>query len=102
MLDAIKGTDITNTSIVDGYLYWDSDSNPTGSSVLTTSYVNFVVSQSPGDKIQHSIYLFINVPWSPGGAVYNQEDWSFSLDVGDAVGRLRNKITASGSHVEAV
>jgi hypothetical protein len=77
----IKGTDVSNTSVNDGFIYWDNDDNPSGSTALTTSYVTWKSSQSVGDKIQHTIYLFIIVPWTPGGAKYVQEDWIFDFDV---------------------
>jgi hypothetical protein len=77
----IKGTDVLKTPIASGYIYWDNDIDPSGSTALTASYVNWKTSQSVGDQVQHSIYLFIIIPWTPGDPLFTQEAWTFTFDV---------------------
>ncbi len=76
----IKGTDITGTSIADGFIYYNTVDDTGSAIALTTSYVLFLNDQSKGNN-SHNIYLWVNWGWVGGDAGVTDGGRSFSIDI---------------------
>ena len=59
----IKGTDGTGSPVTNNWMWWDTDSNPTGSTQLTTSYIDVYLDELPGERILN-VYIFLKVPFA--------------------------------------
>jgi hypothetical protein len=57
----IRGTDTSGTPVNDGWIYFDTDSDPAGYTQLTTSWQNLYTSQDPS-VTSLNVWLWVNVP----------------------------------------
>lgn len=63
----IRGTDGSGNPVTNEYLSFDTDSNPSGSTNLTTSYQTIYSSQTAGSDLQLTFWLFVAYPALSGG-----------------------------------
>jgi len=76
----IKGTDSILTPVGSGYIYFNTVDDSGTATLLTTSYQNYLTSQSAGNNT-HTIYLWINMGWTAGDPLIADANNEFVLNV---------------------
>ncbi len=76
----IKGVDGTGSPVSSGYLYWNTVDNTGTATVLTTSWVNFLTSQSAGNTT-YSVYLWVNYGWEVDDPELNDISPTYTLNI---------------------
>jgi len=76
----ILATDTTGTAIANGWIYFDTDSDPSGSTVLTTSLQDLYLGQSAGNNT-HQVWLWVNTNWTPGDSPITVTSYQIELNV---------------------
>ena len=76
----IKGTDSILTAVASGYIYFNTVDDSGTATLLTTSYQNYLTSQSAGNNT-HTIYLWINIGWSAGDPAVADNTYELVLNV---------------------
>lgn len=76
----ITGVDGTGSPVSGGYLYWNTVDNTGTSTLLTTSWVNFLTSQPIGNN-SHYVYLWVNYGWSVGDPQINDIIPTYTLNI---------------------
>lgn len=80
----VKSVDGTGTPIANGWIYFNTVDDNVSSTVLTTSYQNFLIDET-GVNTTHTIYLWVNTAWSVGDASISSTEatpsYTFTLDI---------------------
>jgi len=78
----IKGTDGTGNPVSGGFIYFDTDSNPSGSTALTISYQTLYASQGVVDgNNTHQVWIWVNYGWTSGDPLISDGSKEYILTI---------------------